>query len=303
MKTTALIVALGLGTIATLPRTSVAVGSEPSLPSIVDVATGSLDFETLEDALIAADLVDTLNGPGPFTVFAPTDSAFDALPAGLLDSLLLPESKDQLTNVLTYHVLSGAVEEATAITLPFAQALNGQRIPFVYDENVGFFVDGALVTATDIQCSNGVIHVIDAVMIPALNDIVDTADEAGSFNTLDVALRATRLRTPLKDTGPYTVFAPADSAFADLPAEAIQALLDEPGRETLSKILTFHVVPGRIYSDQLQGADLTTLEGTRLRFRDNGTHIGVEGAKIVAENIETTNGVIHVIDKVMMPMP
>ena len=303
MKTTVLIAALGLGAIATLPRISVAVGSGTPLPSIVDVATGSEDFETLVDALVAADLVDTLNGPGPFTVFAPTDGAFDALPAGLLDSLLLPESKDQLTNVLTYHVLSGAVEASTAITLPFAQALNGQRIPFFYDENVGFFVDGALVTATDIQCSNGVIHVIDAVMIPALTDIVDTANDAGTFTTLDAALGATRLRTPLKMTGPYTVFAPADSAFADLPAGAIQALLDEPGRATLSNILTFHVVPGRIYSDQLEGSTLMTLQGERLRFRDNGTHIGVGGAKIVAEDIETTNGVIHVIDKVLMPMP
>lgn len=303
MKTTALIAALGLGAIATLPRISVAVGTGTPLPSIVDVATGSEDFETLEAALIAADLVDTLNGPGPFTVFAPTDEAFEALPAGLLDSLLLPESKPQLTNVLTYHVLAGAVEAETAITLPYAGALNGQRIPFFYDANIGFFVDGAMVTTTDIQCSNGVIHIIDAVMIPALTDIVTTADDAGSFTTLDVALRATRLREPLAMTGPYTVFAPADSAFADLPAETIQALLDEPGRATLSNILTFHVVPGRIYSDQLMGADLTTLQGRNLRFRDNGTHIGVEGAKIVTGDIETTNGVIHVIDKVMIPRP
>lgn len=303
MKATALIVALGLGAIAALPRTSAAVGAGVPLPSIVDVASGSLDFETLEAALIAADLVDTLNGPGPFTVFAPTDSAFDALPAGLLDSLLLPENKDQLTNVLTYHVLAGAVDAQTAVTLPYAQALNGQRIPFFFDSSVGFFVDGALVTATDIQCSNGVIHIIDAVMIPALTDIVTTAEDAGNFTTLDVALRATRLREPLMTTGPYTVFAPADSAFANLPAGAIQALLDEPGRATLSGILTFHVVPGRIYSDQLESATLTTLQGQTLRFRDNGTHIGVEGAKIVAHDIETTNGVIHVIDKVMQPMP
>lgn len=205
--------------------------------------------------------------------------------------------------MLTYHVLSRAVQAETAVTLPYAQALNGQRIPFFYDEKMGFFVDGALVSTTDVQCSNGVIHIIEAVMVPALTDLVTTADDAGTFSTLDTALRATRLRQPLETTGPYTVFAPLDSAFAALPDGAIQALLDEPGRTTLSNVLTFHVVPGRVYSDQLEGANLTTLQGQQLRFRDNGTDIGVGGAKIMARDIETTNGVIHVIDKVLMPMP
>ena len=129
-----------------------------------------------------------------------------------------------------------------------------------------------------------------------------TAQAADDFNTLDAALGATRLRKPLKETGPFTIFAPADAAFEDLPEGTLDTLLAEQGRGTLSSILTFHVVPGRIYSDQLENSNLRTLQGNKLRFRDNGTHIGVEGAKIISGDIETTNGVIHIIDKVMVPM-
>jgi uncharacterized surface protein with fasciclin (FAS1) repeats len=132
---------------------------------IVDAAVAAGNFGTLAKALTAAGLVETLKGEGPFTVFAPTDAAFAKLPAGTLDNLLKPENKAQLTAVLTYHVVPGAVKAAEIVKLKEAKTVQGQSVKIaVKDGKVS--VDGANVTATDIAASNGVIHVIDAVMLP-----------------------------------------------------------------------------------------------------------------------------------------
>ncbi len=133
--------------------------------NIVDTAASAGSFTTLAKALTAADLVATLHGPGPFTVFAPTDEAFAKLPAGALDNLLKPENKDKLRRILTYHVLAGEVRAADVVKLRSAKALSGDSITIeVRDGNV--HVDDADVTKTDIQASNGVIHVIDTVILP-----------------------------------------------------------------------------------------------------------------------------------------
>ncbi len=134
-------------------------------PTIVEIAVGNPDFSTLVAALQAADLVDALSGEGPFTVFAPTNAAFAALPAGTLDDLLKPENKDQLTAILTYHVVSGKVMAADVVALTEATSLQGDTIAVSASE-AGVKVDAANVTATDISASNGVIHVIDAVILP-----------------------------------------------------------------------------------------------------------------------------------------
>lgn len=134
---------------------------------IVDTAAGNADFETLVAAVKAAGLVDTLKGEGPFTVFAPTDAAFDALPAGTLDTLLKPESKDQLTGILTYHVVPGKImsgDIATGETM--VETVNGKQIKVQKTAN-GVMVDGAKVTTADIATDNGVIHVIDSVVLPS----------------------------------------------------------------------------------------------------------------------------------------
>jgi uncharacterized surface protein with fasciclin (FAS1) repeats len=132
---------------------------------IVDTAVAAGDFKTLAAALQAAGLVETLKGPGPFTVFAPTDAAFAKLPAGTLDSLLKPENKAQLTSILTYHVVPGKVKAADVVKLTSAKTVNGQSVTIkVVDGKVT--VDGANVVKTDIGASNGVIHVIDAVILP-----------------------------------------------------------------------------------------------------------------------------------------
>jgi len=146
---------------------SVIVESEPSATTsdIVDTAVASGDFKTLVAAVKAAGLVETLKGDGPFTVFAPTDAAFAALPDGTLEELLKPESKDKLVSILTYHVVPGKVLAADVVTLVSAKTVQGGDVTIVADDGK-VKVNGANVTATDIECSNGVIHVIDAVILP-----------------------------------------------------------------------------------------------------------------------------------------
>lgn len=134
-------------------------------PTIVEIAAGNPDFSTLVAALTAADLVETLSGEGPFTVFAPTNEAFAQLPEGTVEMLLLPENKDKLVAILTYHVVSGAVMAADVVTLTEATSLQGDTITIMTSDGA-VMVDGANVVATDIEASNGVIHVIDAVIMP-----------------------------------------------------------------------------------------------------------------------------------------
>jgi uncharacterized surface protein with fasciclin (FAS1) repeats len=132
---------------------------------IVDTAVGAGSFNTLVAAVKAAGLVDTLKGPGPFTVFAPTDEAFAKLPAGTVGDLLKPENKDKLTGILTYHVVSGKVMAADVVNLDSAKTVQGGSLP-VKVEGGAVSVGTAKVVKTDIECSNGVIHVIDTVLLP-----------------------------------------------------------------------------------------------------------------------------------------
>jgi len=151
--------------LATLAASALIGGAHAAELDIVDTAVGSGDFNTLAAALQAAGLVETLKGEGPFTVFAPTDQAFAKLPAGTLDSLLQPENRDQLVAVLTYHVVPGAVSAAQVVGLDEAATVNGASVDIsVTDGEV--MIDGARVIATDIMATNGIIHVIDSVVLP-----------------------------------------------------------------------------------------------------------------------------------------
>lgn len=161
-KTFNLIAALA----ASLLIGSMAVAGDYSKKSdIVDTAVANGDFSTLAAALQAGDLVVTLKSDGPFTVFAPTDAAFANLPAGTLETLLLPENKDQLVEILTYHVVAGKVTAAEVVKITSAEAVNGMELSIRVDQG-SVFVNDAEVIATDVMASNGVIHVIDTVIIP-----------------------------------------------------------------------------------------------------------------------------------------
>ncbi|MEM8981908.1 MAG: fasciclin domain-containing protein [Pseudomonadota bacterium] len=160
-------VGLLTGLLATLVvvATAQAGHHEKDEGDIVDVAIAAGSFETLAAALTAADLVDTLKGDGPFTVFAPTDEAFAKLPAGTVETLLKPENKDQLVAVLTYHVVAGKVLAKDVVTLNEATTVNGANVEIAVNDGT-VSINNATVTATDIKASNGVIHVIDTVILP-----------------------------------------------------------------------------------------------------------------------------------------
>jgi uncharacterized surface protein with fasciclin (FAS1) repeats len=242
-----------------------------------------------------------LKGKGPFTVFAPTDAAFAALPEGTLASLLEPKNKATLQAILTDHVVAGAVPAKDVLEMGHATTLNGQRVDIRASDDL-VRVDGAKVAQTDIRCSNGIIHVIDAVILPSTNDIVATAVETGQFKTLTTALKAAGLVEALKGKGPFTVFAPTEAAFAALPKGTLDSLLKPEGKEQLTAILKYHVVPGRVFSDAAaKGATVETLQGGKLTTRSDKGQVFVNGARVISADVDASNGVIHVIDSVLLP--
>jgi transforming growth factor-beta-induced protein len=274
--------------------------------TIVDVAVADGRFTTLVAAVQAADLVETLSGEGPFTVFAPTDDAFAALPEGTIDSLLLPENKQLLTDILTYHVVSGKVMAADVVTLTEAATVQGENVN-IRVEDGRVFVNEAEVIITDVEASNGVIHVIDAVLMPGQDmaeamDIVDTAAADERFSTLVAAVQAAGLVETLKGEGPFTVFAPTNDAFAALPEGTVESLLLPENQQQLIDILTYHVVAGKVMaSDVVTLTEAETVLGQNVNIRVEDGKVYINGSEVIITDIETTNGVIHVIDAVLLP--
>jgi uncharacterized surface protein with fasciclin (FAS1) repeats len=257
---------------------------------IVATAVAAGSFTKLAEALTSADLVGALQGDGPFTVFAPTDAAFEAFEQenpGVLAGL----SKDELTAILTYHVVAGDVASSDLKNGMVAVTLNGSPVLIELGDDVK--VGGAKVTMPDIECSNGVIHVIDSIILPPADDIVATAIAAGDFTSLAAALTDADLVEALQGDGPFTVFAPTDAAFAKLAAV--------PTGDDLKNVLLYHVVEGAIGSGDLTAGDVPTLlenESVTIDLTDGAM---VNDAKVTTANIITKNGVIHVIDTVLVP--
>jgi uncharacterized surface protein with fasciclin (FAS1) repeats len=269
--------------------------------TIVQTAVDAGNFTTLVAAVKAAGLVDTLGGHNEFTVFAPTDEAFAKVAPDTLQSLLQPENRDQLTSILTYHVLPGRVSARDAYGLNDADAVNGQRLHLDLRGDVPR-VNESRIVITDIPCSNGVIHVIDTVLMPALSSIPSTAEAAGQFNTLLAAVDAAGLGEVLGGPGPFTIFAPTDDAFAALPEGTVESLLKTENRQQLIDILKFHVISGRVYdTDAVSTGFADSLLGRSLEIGFSADGIRVNGSRVLARNIAASNGVIHVIDSVLLP--
>ena len=273
--------------------------------TIVDIAVEDGRFTTLVTALTEAELVETLQGEGPFTVFAPTDDAFAALPEGTIEALLA--DIPALTDILLYHVVAGKVMAADVVELDAATTVQGQDVAISTDMGK-VMVNKAEVIITDIEASNGVIHVIDAVILPPGDDemaeempktIVDIAVEDGRFTTLVTALTEAELVETLQGDGPFTVFAPTDDAFAALPEGTIEALLaDIPA---LTDILLYHVVAGKVMAADVVDLDAaTTVQGQDVAISTDMVKVMVNGAEIIITDIEASNGVIHVIDSVLL---
>ena len=269
------------------------------LGTIVDIAVADGRFETLVAAVTAAGLVETLTGDGPFTVFAPTDDAFAALPEGAVESLL--EDIAALTAILLYHVVAGDVRAADVVTLDSAVTVLGEAVSITV-EGDSVRINDANVVITDIEASNGVIHVIDAVLLPPvpLGSIVDIAAGDERFETLVAALTAAGLVETLAGEGPFTVFAPTDDAFAALPEGTVEALLEDI--PALTDTLLYHVISGDVRAaDVVALESAITVQGDSVSLTVEGDSVRINDALVVIADIEASNGVIHVIDAVLLP--
>ena len=195
--------ALGIAALATLP-----IGAQQRhTPDLVDTAVAAGSFRTLVTAVKAAGLVDVLKGDGPFTVFAPSDEAFAKLPDGAIASLLEKENRAQLTAILTYHVVPGRLKAADVLARFQLDTVNGQRLDVDAD---ALTLDESKIVKTDIEASNGVIHVIDSVLLPTDKDLIDTARSAGSFRTLYAAGKAAGIVDAIRGEGPVRHGQPTD---------------------------------------------------------------------------------------------
>ena len=276
-------------------------GTRASKVDIVQTAVAAGQFTTLASLLQKAGLVDTLATGGPFTVFAPTDAAFAKVPKATLDALAADPAK--LKAVLLYHVVPGRVTAADVVKLTSAKTAEGRSLG-IKVVNGSVFVDGAQVTTPDVEATNGVIHVIDSVLIPkeatAPKTIAQTAVAAGSFKTLASLLKKAGLVGTLQGKGPFTVFAPTDAAFAKLPKATLAALAKNKAK--LRSVLLYHVVKGNVSAAKVVTLrSAKTLNGKAVSIRVNGGNVLVGGARVTTADVKASNGVIHVVNKVLIP--
>ena len=285
-------------------------------PTIIDVAVADGRFKTLVSAVKAAGLVETLSGHGPFTVFAPTDEAFANLPDRDLENLLKPGNLTQLQKLLTYHVVPGKVMATDVVKLSFVKTLaDGLNVSIRVDvENGKVFVNDSQVTITDITCANGVIHVINTVL--SEKTTYDLLVGSNKLNKFISALNAVDLDEVLSgDTNTYTVFAPTDEAFANLPDRDLENLLKPENLPKLRELLNYHVVAGKVMAADIKeviGDDdsvitsITTLAGKSIsvRMKDGDVTIN-DVAKVTITDVLGSDGVVvHVIDTVLtVPVP
>ncbi len=318
--------------------------------TIVENAVNSADHTTLVAAVQAAGLVDTLNSEGPFTVFAPVNAAFDALPEGTVETLLKPENKEQLTKVLTCHVVA-AKAMSDAIAGMIADDGGTHPVPTVGGCTLQAKMDGEMITLTDeqgrvatvtiadVEQSNGVIHVIDTVLLPGEEQaaaepdaqglpmvggaamypnktIVENAVNSADHTTLVAAVKAAGLVETLNSEGPFTVFAPVNAAFEALPDGTVETLLKPENKDQLTKILTAHVVAGNwsaadIAREARQSPDrfyhFNAVSGDALSAKVvNGGEVFIfdesgNAYQVTQSDVNQSNGVIHVIEGVLLP--
>jgi transforming growth factor-beta-induced protein len=301
-------------------------------------ASNNPELSTVVAAVQAAGLVDTLNGEGPFTIFAPANSAFEKIPADQLDALLADPTGD-LTSILTLHVVAGQrLSSADLAAVGSVATVNGEEITFAADGDA-ISVNGgqATVVCADVPTANATVHIIDGVLMPGAMNAPDQGAALepfgpacssipmrgeGSFtgmaddpaataasnnpelSTLVSAVQAAGLVDTLNGEGPFTIFAPANLAFAKLPQADLEAVLADPAG-LLTTILTYHVVAG----EQLSSADLaevgsvTTVEGEELTFSSEGGALTINGGQgtVVCADVPTANATVHIIDGVLMP--
>ncbi|GAB4144207.1 MAG: hypothetical protein OHK0017_02500 [Patescibacteria group bacterium] len=308
---------------------TVMVGGAAMYPSkdIVENITQAPNLTTVVKAVQTAGLVDALKSDGPLTVFGPNNAAFEALPAGTVETLLKPENKQMLTDILTYHVVSGKITSDQLTDGKILKTLNGQELKVVKKDGKTY-IQGAMannlaeIETADVYQKNGVAHVIKSVLLPDSNiktvggelmyaskNIVENVSKAPNLTTVVSLVKAADLVTALSGNGPLTVFGPDNDAFNTLEKNApgtTKTLTDPANKATLAYILQYHVISGKITSDQLtDGKVLTTLNGEKLTVSNKNGVIKLMGAKSTATiktaDVLQSNGVAHVIDTVLIP--
>lgn len=276
---------------------------------IVEIAAGNQDFSILVSALQKAELVGALQGDGPFTVFAPTNKAFEKLLSSLnitAEDLL---NHPQLKEVLLYHVVSGKVMSTDLVEGMMPATLNGEKLSV--DLKNGVKINSSMVTAADVAAENGVIHIIDSVLVPSgfklqsapavPGTVVDIALSSKDFSMLVSLLQKANLVDALKGDGPFTVFAPTNQAFEKLLNQLNISASDLMNQPDLAKVLLYHVVPGSVKSTDLSnGLKAGTLNGEQVVIDLSGG-VRVNSSNVISADIMTGNGIVHVIDTVLVP--
>jgi transforming growth factor-beta-induced protein len=292
-------------------------------------------LSTLVAAVKAAGLVDTLNGPGPFTIFAPVNDAFAKIPKADLDKLLA-DPKGDLTKILTLHVVSGKMDADALVKAGTVKSLNGADLKIAKDGDMVKINGSASVICGNVTTGNAIVHIIDNVLTPAKGDAMagaamadkpigaacsavpatgkgsfdgmsaDPAATAASNNpllsTLVAAVTAAGLGDTLNGPGPFTIFAPTNDAFAKIDKATLTKLLADP-KGDLTKILTFHVVPGKMDAAALiKAGSAKTVNGAELKFAAEGESVKINGASsVICGNVKVGNGIVHIIDTVLLP--
>jgi len=268
---------------------------------IVDVVTSEPKVSTLASLVGKAGLVDALKG-GPFTVFAPTDAAFGKVDSATLNSLLA-DPTGALADLLKYHVVSGTYKAADLKDEQMLTSLTGQKIRFnSYSHNNVATVQGQKISQTDIVVSNGVIHLVDGVIMPTAKTIKDVVAGDPELSTLlSAVLKAGIANEFIAD--PETLFAPTNAAFAKVDSRDLNNLLADGAR--LKETLEYHVVPQTLYSAGLYNREFEKSADShqdRLRIEVRSSGVQVNNGNVIAADISATNGVVHKIDKVLIPI-
>lgn len=278
------------------------VGTINVIPATVfDIIVESSAHDTLEIAITtAAGLVDVLSGDGPFTVFAPTDAAFAAVDPIAFQTII--SNNDFLTPILLHHVHNeGAVLSTDLENGMMVSTLNEDNLLITQVNDSTFKVDNATIIITDIIAANGVVHVIDAVLIPEIPEgttVFDIIENSSDHTILETALIESDLDELLSGDGPFTVFAPTNDAFNSLPEGTLDALLaDIP---TLKTLLRHHVHAGSLEdTDLTDGLSILTLNDDNLTVANNGTSIIIDDAMVTLSVNQADNGIVHIIDAVL----
>lgn len=264
--------------------------------SVFDIVVNSEQHTTLETAIFAANLDETLQGDGSFTLFAPTDAAFSVLPAGVLADLLENPS-GALTDILLYHALDLPVLSTDLQNNTSTETINGQDI--IIRTEGGVFINNAEVTVADIETTNGVVHVIDAVLVPA-NSVFDIVVNSDDHTTLETAIFAANLDETLEGEGTFTLFAPTDEAFANLPDGALESLLADPEGALANTLLLHALGTEALAGDLSDGMTVEALSTDNLNVTITAEgDVFINNAQVIVTDLIADNGVVHVVNAVI----